>query len=423
MSGMFHPLSLFVGLRYVRARSTKFFVSFITWTSLAGVCVGVAALIVILSVMNGFEGDLRQRLLALDADARVVQADSPSARTPDPEQWQLVARAIRGSSGVIGVAPYAQIQALAVRTPQMLPVQLRGIDPKAEPSVTRIVSAITVGKLSDLTPGSDSVIVGEVIAEELGLAPGDSMTLLIPTVTDGGVPTPRLRQFKVAGVFQVGLADEDASLVFANIDDVRALGPSGQGDQGLRVRYRDALGAPAFTASLRTRLPHDVQVIDWTQDNADYFRAIRIEKTMMSLILLLIVAVAAFNIVAMLVMVVTDKRTDIAILRTFGASPRRVMGVFLTQGLVIGWLGVALGVALGLVLAFHVDTIVPFLQNTFGFQIFSSSVYYITNVPSIVRWSNVVAISVAALTLTAAATIYPAVRASRTAPAEALRYE
>jgi lipoprotein-releasing system permease protein len=421
---MFHPLSLFVGLRYVRARSHKFFVSFITWTSLAGVCVGVAALIVILSVMNGLEGDLRQRLLALDADARVVPADTQSAAAaPDPEQWRLTARAVRGAPGVVGVAPYAQIQALAVRTPEMLPVELRGIDPQAEPSVTRLAGAITEGKLSDLTAGSDRVIIGEVIAEELGLARGDSLTLLIPTVAAGGVPTPKLRQFKVAGVFEVGLSDSDASLVFADIDDVRSLGPSAQADQGLRVRYRNALAAPALSAGVRARLPQGFQVIDWTQDNADYFRAIRIEKTMMSLILLLIVAVAAFNIVAMLVMVVTDKRTDIAILRTFGASPRRVMGVFLTQGLVIGWLGVALGVALGLALALNIDTIVPFLQNTFGFQIFSSSIYYITSVPSIVKWSNVVTISVAALLLTAAATVYPAVRAARTAPAEALRYE
>ena len=422
MTGMFHPLSLFVGLRYVRARSHKFFVSFITWTSLAGVCVGVAALIVILSVMNGFEGDLRQRLLSLDADARVVATDTAGAAALSSEQWQAATQAIRGSPGVLGVAPYAQVQALAVRTPEMLPVQLRGIDPRAEPSVKRIVKAITEGTLSDLKAGSDSVIIGEVIAEELGLAPGDSLTLLIPTVT-GGVPAPKLRQFKVAGVFEVGLSDSDATLVFANISDVRALGPSAQGEQGFRVRYRDALGAPAFSASLRPRLPSGLEVIDWTQDNADYFRAIRIEKTMMSLILLLIVAVAAFNIVAMLVMVVTDKRTDIAILRTFGASPGRVMAVFLTQGLVIGWLGVALGVALGLALAFNVGTIVPFLQSTFGFQIFSSSVYYITSVPSIVRWGNVAAISVAALILTAAATVYPAVRASRTAPAEALRYE
>ncbi|MGH8317620.1 MAG: lipoprotein-releasing ABC transporter permease subunit [Steroidobacteraceae bacterium] len=419
---MFHPLSLFVGLRYVRARSHTFFVSFITWTSLVGVCVGVAALIVVLSVMNGFEGELRGELLSLDADARVVLTGAAGSTTATPAQWQAAAAAVRRSPGVTGVAPYAQLQALAVRTPVMLPVELRGIDPKAETSVTHLAGAITEGKLADLEPGSDRVIVGETIAEELGLAPGDSLTLLIPTVSAGGVPEPRLRQFSVAGVFQAG-PDHDASLVFANIDDVRALAPSAQGDQGLRVRYRDVLAAPAFSAALRARLPQGFEVIDWTQDNADYFRAIRIEKTMMSLILLLIVAVAAFNIVAMLVMVVTDKRTDIAILRTFGTSPRRVMGVFLTQGLVIGWLGVALGVVLGLALAFNVDTIVPFLQNTFGFQIFSSSIYYNTSVPSIVRWSNVVVIGVAALILTAAATVYPAVRAARTAPAEALRYE
>jgi lipoprotein-releasing system permease protein len=422
MMGMFHPLSLFVGLRYVRARSHTFFVSFITWTSLAGVCVGVAALIVILSVMNGFEGELRGELLSLDADARVVLTSAAGSTTATPAEWQAAAAAVRRSPGVTGVAPYAQLQALAVRTPVMLPVELRGIDPKAEISVTHLAGAITEGKLSDLEPGSDGVIVGETIAEELGLAPGDSLTLLIPTVTAGGLPEPRLRQFKVAGVFQAG-PDHDASLVFANIDDVRALAPSARGDQGLRVRYRDVMAAPTFSAALRKRLPKGFEVIDWTQDNADYFRAIRIEKTMMSLILLLIVAVAAFNIVAMLVMVVTDKRTDIAILRTFGASPRRVLGIFLTQGLVIGWLGVALGVALGLALAFNVDTIVPFLQNTFGFQIFSSSIYYDTSVPSIVRWGNVVAIGVAALGLTSAATVYPAVRAARTAPAEALRYE
>ena len=421
---MFHPLSLFVGWRYVRARSHKFFVSFITWTSLAGVCVGVAALIVILSVMNGFEHDLRQRLLSLDADARVMMSPPGAAgAAAGAARWSAAERLIRASPGVTGVAPFAQIQALAVRTPQMLPVLLRGIDPAAEPSVSRLSGALTAGRLSDLKSGSDRVIIGEVIAEQLGIEPGDRLTLLIPAVTAGGLPMPQLRRFQVAGVFSVGLAQDDASLVYANIEDVRALLPPGGLDQGLRVRYRDALDAPQISARLRSHLPRGFRVIDWTQDNAAYFRAIRIEKTMMSLILLLIVAVAAFNIVAMLVMVVNDKRTDIAILRTFGASPRRVLGIFLIQGLTIGWLGVALGVALGLTLAWHVTPIVNFLQSTFGFQIFNANVYYITTIPSVVKWTNVAAIGAAALLLTGAATVYPAVRAARTSPAEALRYE
>ncbi len=420
---MFYPLSMFVGWRYVRARSHKFFVSFITWTSLAGVCVGVAALIVILSVMNGFEGDLRHRLLALDADARIVVSRSAESAAPPPAAWANLALQVRATPGVSGVAPFVQSQALAVRTPEMLPVLLRGIDPAAEPAVTRLGKVSTAGALAALQPGSDRVILGEVIAEALGLEPGDRLTLLIPGVSAGGLPTPQLHRFTVAGVFSVGLADSDATLIYGNIADVRALLPGGGLDQGLRVRYRDALAAPAISAQLRARLPKGFQVIDWTQDNAAYFRAIRIEKTMMSLILLLIVAVAAFNIVAMLVMVVTDKRTDIAILRTFGASPARVLAIFLTQGLTIGWLGVGFGVGLGLALAYHVNTVASFLERAFGFQIFNPSVYYITRIPSVVNWSDVALIGGAALLLTAAATVYPAARAARVAPAEALRYE
>jgi len=418
---MFYPLSLYIGLRYVRARSHKFFVSFITWASLAGVGVGVAALIVILSVMNGFENELRDRLLSLSAHARVTA--NANAPAPTAADWSDAERIVRGVSGVAGVAPYAEIQALALRTPEMLPVILRGIDPKAEARVTEVATSIKQGHLSDLTPGSERVIVGEVIADRLGLSRGDDLTLLIPTVTPDGAPAPKLRQLKVAGVFEVGLQDHDAVLVFAHIDDVRALVPGQENGAGLRVRFNDAMAAPVLAATLRKALPKRFDVTDWTQDNANYFRATRIEKTMMSLILFLIVAVAAFNIVAMLVMVVTDKRTDIAILRTLGASPRKVMGVFITQGLVIGWLGVAIGVGLGLAIALNVGTIEPFLEHTFGFQLFDADVYYITTIPSDVRWTNVVTIGVAALMLTAAATLYPAIRASRTAPAEALRYE
>jgi lipoprotein-releasing system permease protein len=418
---MFHPLPLYIGLRYVRARSHKFFVSFITWASLLGVGVGVAALIVILSVMNGFENELRDRLLSLSAHARVT-AD-PGVAKPAATDWSRAERGVRGLPGVAGVAPYIEIQALALRTPEMLPVVLRGIDPASEPKVTEIAQSVKRGQLADLVPGSDTVLVGAVIADRLGLARGDNLTLLIPTVTADGAPAPKLRQLKVAGVFEAGLVDLDNVLVFAHIDDVRALAPGQENGVGLRIRFKDVLATPQLTAQLRKLLPKGFDVTDWTQDNASYFRATRIERTMMSLILFLIVAVAAFNIVAMLVMVVTDKRTDIAILRTFGASPRKVMGVFITQGLVIGWLGVAIGLALGLIIALNVGTIEPFLEHTFGFQIFDADVYYITTIPSDVRWENVVIIGVAALVLTGVATLYPAIRASHTAPAEALRYE
>ncbi|MGH8140742.1 MAG: lipoprotein-releasing ABC transporter permease subunit [Steroidobacteraceae bacterium] len=426
---MFRPLSLFVGLRYVRARTHKFFVSFITWASLAGVCVGVAALIVILSVMNGLEGDLRDQLVSLSSHARVVarpdgvRTGGAPAAVPSEAEWQAVQRAMRAGEGVVGVARYVEIQGLAVRTPEMLPILLRGIDPRDESSVTDVARSIKQGRLADLVPGSNRVIVGEVIAERLGLGIGDALTVLVPDVTAGGAPAPKLRELTVAGTFEVGRVEFDGNLVFGNIEDVRALAPGGTSGEGLRIRFRDAMSAPALAAKLRATLPGGFELFDWTQDNASYFRAVRIEKAMMSLILMMIVGVATFNIVSMLVMVVTDKRTDIAILRTLGASPRTVMGVFMTQGLVIGWLGVALGLVVGLSVALHIDTLVPFLQQTFHFQIFDADVYYMPRIPSDVRWSNIAVIAASALLLTGFATVYPAIRASRTAPAEALRYE
>jgi lipoprotein-releasing system permease protein len=419
---VFHPLSVFVGLRYVRARTHKFFVSFITWTSLLGVCVGVAALIVILSVMNGMEGELRAKLLALTAHARVVAA-ATNTGAPQSLDWTKAAQAVRGIEGVKGVAPYAELQVLAVHTPEMVPVLLRGIDPAVETQVTDLKKTIQQGKLEYLEPGTDRAILGAIVAERLGVSIGDRLSLLIPTVTADGTPTPKLREVTVAGIFEVGLVEHDGTTMLAHIDDVRSFGASAPGAQGLRISLDDPLSVPAIAPLIRAALPSGFDVIDWTQDHANYFRAIRIEKTMMAVLLMFIVGVAAFNIVAMLVMVVTDKRTDIAILRTLGASQRRVLGVFLTQGLFIGWFGVAMGVALGVVIAVNVPNIVSFIENLFGFHLMDPDVYYDTSIPSELHGSNVLWISAAALLLTGLATIYPAIRASRTPPADALRYD
>ena len=419
---MFQPLSLFVGLRYVRSRTRKFFVSFITWVSLVGVCVGVAALIVILSVMNGFEGQLRDRLLALSTHARVIVA-GPGAAAPSVSEWQAVQARLAASPAVRGVAPYIELQALAVRSPEMLPLQLRGIDPQLEPRVSQAAAAVIEGRLGDLAPGANRVILGSVVARLLGVQRGDTVTLLIPGLNASGTPEPRLREFQVAGLFEIGLHDHDATIGLAHLQDLRDLTADDPRAYGLHLRFADAMSASAEAAALAPQLTSGLTIRDWTQDHANYFRAIRIEKTMMAIILMLIVGVAAFNIVAMLVMVVTDKRTDIAILRTFGAAPRSVLGIFLTQGLVIGWAGVLLGVLLGVTIALNVGSIVPAIEQLFGFHIMDPGVFYITAIPSELRWSQVGTIGVAALLLTALATVYPAIRATRVAPAEALRYE
>jgi lipoprotein-releasing system permease protein len=419
---MFHPLSLFVGMRYVRARTHTFFVSFITWAALTVVMLGVIALIVVLSVMNGLANELRDRLLSLSAHARVVASQSlPEGQTLTPEDWMQAIEKIRAVPGVKGVARYAEIQALAVHTPDMLPVLLRGIDPAQEVQVTDLARSVYQGTLTNLVPGTDRVIVGEWVAQDLGLGIGDSISLLVPTVAENGTPTPQLREFQVAGVFAAGLADHDATLV---LSDLTSVSPLAAGNEGLRVLFNDTLKTPELAAALRQVLPKSsFEVIDWTQDHASYFGAIRIEKRMMAILLLLVVAVAAFSIVAMLVMVVTDKRTDIAILRTLGASPRRIVGVFMSQGLVIGWVGVSLGVIFGVLIALNADPIMGWLQDVFGFQLWDPDVYYVTSLPVDVQWPMVVAIALAAFLLTGLATIYPAWRASRIEPAEALRYE
>jgi lipoprotein-releasing system permease protein len=416
---LFHPLSVFVGLRYVRTRRQGFFVSFISWISMAGVCLGVAALITIISVMNGFEGELRNRLVSLTAHATV---SGPPARL---ERWPEVVGRLQQVPGVEGVAPFIDVQAMMGRGGTLQPVLLHGIDPAAEANVSAIEGNLLQGRLDELAPGARNIAIGRVLAWQIGAEIGDELTVLVPgraMLAAGG--RPQLQTFTVTGIFEVGLQDLDASFALISLADAADLtGAGGAIPAGLRVRFDDVMQAPARAGELRRAAGEGLLVKDWSQEHSAYFRAIRIEKTMMSLILLLVVAVAAFNIVAALVMVVNEKRSDIAILRTLGMTPRGVVGVFLTQGLVIGTVGTLLGLVCGVLIAANVGVIVPALERLFGFHVMDPSVYYITQIPSELRLGQIVTITLVAFTLTLVATIYPAMRGAATEPAEALRYE
>jgi lipoprotein-releasing system permease protein len=413
---MFHPLPLAIGLRYVRSRKRSYFVSFITWASLAGLCLGVAALITILSIMNGFELELRARLVSVAAHATLT--GDPAALA----DWRSVVDRTRRLPEVEGAAPYVEVEAMLGNDSDLQPGVLRGIDPGVEVTVSTIAADMIDGSLAALTPGSDQIILGRGLAGQLGVMVGEPVTVMIPTASAAGEVTPRIRQFTVGGIFEAGVQDHDSVLALAHIDDVKAL--RGRDDiTGIRVRFTDLMRAPLLSPRIAQALGGRFKVTDWTEQNAAYFRAVRIEKLMMGLMMLLIVAVAAFNIVASLVMVVTDKRTDIAMLRTLGLTPREVLGVFVTQGTVIGWMGTGLGVALGTLLAYNVGDVAAWLQRTFGFQIMDADVYYITRIPTDPHVVDIVGIALAAFALALLATVYPALRAARTQPAEALRYE
>jgi lipoprotein-releasing system permease protein len=413
---MLKPLPLGIGLRYVRSRRRSFFVSFITWVSVLGVCLGVAALITILSVMNGFEGELRSRLLALSAHATLVRPGASG------DELAALARRVVEEPGVADAAPYLEVQGLLSAGSRLSGGTVRGIDPAAEARIGQLDEAMIAGSLDDLVPGSRRMVLGRVLAADLAVRLGDTVTVLLPRADATGNLVPEIGAFTVSGIFEIGLADHDATLALVPLGDLALLGGPAA-PSGVRVTFDDPLDAPRETKVLAARLGGELEVRDWTQDHAAYFHAIRLEKTMMTLILMLIVAVAAFNIVASLVMVVSDKRTDIAILRTLGLARSSVVGIFMTQGTVIGWIGTAAGVALGLLLAVNVGDITPVLERWLGFQVFDPDVYYISRIPSEVRSLDVGLIALAALALTFVATVYPALRAAGTQPAEALRYE
>lgn len=413
---MLLPLELGIGLRYLRARRRTRFASFITLASMLGIAVGVMALIVILSVMNGFENELRQRLLGMTAHARI------SASEGALEDWGAIRDEVLSLDAVAGAAPVTVIEGMIRNESTLYPVLVEGIDPDLEGSVSDIEKNIVVGSLDSLTSGSGNIILGRILMLRLRVMPGDKIVVLVPAVA-GNTIRPELRSFTVSGMFEAGVQEHDSSLALIHQDDAaRALGMNG-GVSALRIRLNDLFAAPGFGANLAGTLGEDYAYSDWTKEHASFFRAVMLEKMMMSIILSLIIAVAAFNIVASLVMVVTDKRTDIAILRTLGLSPRSVVRVFLVQGLTIGWFGALLGIALGVVLAINVPVIVPWLEQMFGFQIMPGDVYVVSQIPSELHWSDVLKISVMALVLTGIATLYPARRAAAVEPALALRYE
>jgi lipoprotein-releasing system permease protein len=416
---MFQPAPLYVGLRYSLAREHSFFVSFITWVSLAGVMLGVVALITIISVMNGFASELRERLLSLSAHATLTApGEAPIA------DWEHRIDELRGAAGLLGAAPSLDTDAMLSNPPAMGGAIVRGIDPALEAQVSTLQEAMREGKLTDLAPGSNRIVLGRMLAYQLQVDVGDSVTVMIPdSSAPGGAIVPRLQSFQVVGIYEVGLQEQDGVFALVNLKDAEALRGLA-GPTAIRLRFDDVLRAPELARQAAARLAPPLKVRDWTEENAAYFRAVRIEKTMMGVLLMLIVAVAAFNIVATLVMVVSDKRTDIAILRTLGMTPREIVTVFVAQGAFIGWIGTALGVIGGLALALNVAAVAHFIERVFRIYIMDDpDVYYIAGLPSEVHALDVVLIALAALLLTFLATIYPALKASKTQPAEALRYE
>ena len=417
MRRMINSAELFVGLRYLRAKRRTRFVSFITLISLAGIALGVAALIVILSVMNGFEGELRDRLLSMTAHGYVTGSER------ELDAWPQVREQMLLEAGVVSAAPVVQMEGMIRTNRSLNAVLVNGILPELEALVSGRTINFVEGDFDVLTADSRSIVLGRFLALELGVRIGDGVVLLIPRPVGDGTLDSVLERFIVRGVFDAGVQDHDSKLALVHMNDAARILALGDRVSAVRFLTDDVMSAPLVSRNLQARLGDNFSTSDWTIENASYFRAIRLEKMMMSILLSLIIGVAAFNIVASLVMVVTDKTSEIAILRTLGMVPADVVRVFFFQGAVIGWLGVILGVVAGVLLAINVPTVVPVLEQFFGFQIMPGDVYYVTQIPSVLEAEDVITIAIAALILTALATLYPARRAAHVNPAIALRYE
>ena len=415
---MFRPLEVFIGLRYTRAKRRNHFISFISLISMLGIALGVTALITVLSVMNGFEKELRQRILGVVSHA-MVQHDSGALGG-----WAQLREELARYPGVVGVAPFVHAEGMISHGDRVAGALLQGVLPELEPQVSELPHKLVAGEFGALTAGSYGIILGRDLAYTLGASLGDQVVVITPqaSLTPAGF-LPRLKRFTVVGIFSVGMYEYDSALALMHLEDAATLYRLDGGVSGLRLKLDDMFRAPAVGRALAQELPAGFRVIDWTRQHSNFFRAVKMEKTVMFVILFLIVAVAAFNLVSTLVMMVTDKRSDIAILRTLGSSPASIMAVFIVQGSVVGVIGTALGMIGGVALALNVETLVPAIERLFHVQFLAPDVYYISDLPSDMRWGDVYSVGGIALLLCLLATLYPAWRAARVQPAEALRYE
>lgn len=413
---MFKPIPVAIGLRYLRAKRRNGFISFISLASILGIAIGVAALITTLAVMSGFQREIRDRMLQMTQHATVSADGEPM------ENWREAIAEANQDPRVAGAAPYIATEAL-LSGARRQPGLLRGVVPTEEDKVSVLSERMVQGRLDSLAPGSFNIVLGKELAAWLGVGVGDSVIVTTDFQTTPMGAVPQLKRFTVSGIFEAGYQEYDKGLAVVRMEDAQRLMRMGQGVTGVRLQLRDMDQAWDVARDLALRLQGPYRVSDWTSENANMFRALRLEKTMMAILLSLIIAMGAFNLVSSQVMLVTDKQADIAILRTLGLTPRGVMQVFMVQGSMIGTIGTALGVVGGILLTLNLEHILRFIERIFGVVLMPADVYYITGLPTELNPDDVVAIALVALAMAFVATIYPAWRAARTAPAEALRYE